>query len=256
MRPGFIRLLIAFFFLLPIWGCSSEDTPKPYGEEKALEIPGHRTEVWAVAPAINLSGHREVDAILQADLVFNELQSVKGMTAIPVNRVAQVYAGIEIRQVETERQAARVCDLLGADALLVPTVTAYDPYSPPKMAASLLLFRRVRNTAKQASAEGKASADESDPDHLRNPQQLIELRQAVGMFDSADGTVRDAMLKFSAGRSDPNGPMAEREFFLSMDSYTGFVYHCLIADLLGVPRQQADPVVGSSSTGAAAKSGR
>jgi len=67
-------------------------------------------------------------------------------------------------------------------------------------------------------------------------------RQAVGMFDSMDGTVRKNILIFANGRSDPNGPMAEREYFLSMDRYTGFVYHELIADLLGVP---AEPVADS-----------
>jgi hypothetical protein len=34
--------------------------------------------------------------------------------------------------------------------------------------------------------------------------------------------------------------MAERECFLSMDSYWGFVYHQLIAGLLGVPAEPLD----------------
>ncbi len=33
-----------------------------------------------------------------------------------------------------------MCRLLGCDGLVIPTVTAYDPYDPPKFGASLQLF--------------------------------------------------------------------------------------------------------------------
>src|SRR5690349_9933797 len=54
-------------------GCSH---PQPYGVEHQLVLPGGRPQVWAVAPAVNLSGMREVDAILQSDLLFQQLQEV------------------------------------------------------------------------------------------------------------------------------------------------------------------------------------
>ena len=65
-----------------------------------------------------------------------------GLTVVPVNRVAEVYASLRIEKVQSAEQAAIVCDLLGCDALVVPTMTAYDPYNPPKMGASLQVFRR------------------------------------------------------------------------------------------------------------------
>jgi len=75
------------------------------------------------------------------------------------------------------------------------------------------------------------------------------LKQVVGIYDSENGTVREALLKFAAGRSDPNGPMSEREYFLSMDRYSGFVYHQLIADLLGVPAEPKPDDEKDKSTG-------
>jgi hypothetical protein len=214
LRRFYFCLLPSAFCLLFFSGCYFDEPPKPYGTEHRMEVPGHQTLLWAVAPAINLSGEREVDPILQADLVYQELQDVHGMTAVPVDRVAQVFAGLNIRQIETPQQAEQVCQILQVDALVIPTVTAYDPYVPPKMAASLALFYRS------------------------NDQE--RLRQTVGNFDSSDGSVRSAMLKFAAGRTDPNGPMSDREYFLSMDRYSGFVYHQLIADLLGVPAEPSD----------------
>src|SRR5262245_60854563 len=124
-------------FVIATIGCQHKDSG--YGTEIPLRFPGARTQVWAIAPAVDLSG-QNIDPLLQADLVFGQLQQVKGITAIPVNRVAEVYAALRISQVESEEQASVVCDLLGCDALLVPTITLYDPYNPPKLGASLQLF--------------------------------------------------------------------------------------------------------------------
>lgn len=217
-----------------VWlsGCG-DPPPKPYGEEHNLEMPGLQTDVWAVAPAINLSGHAEVDPILQADILYQQLQSVHGLTVVPVDRVVQVYQGLNIDRINSLEQAALVCDILQVDAVVVPTVTAYDPYTPPKMGASLALFRKptgyVRPLASDAlGPSGRAHGGRAD------------LKQAVGIYDAADGSVRKSLQVFAAGRTDPNGPMAEREYFLSMDRYGGFVYHQLIADLLGVPPEPVE----------------
>src|SRR4051812_22126635 len=46
-------------------GCAK--APK-YGVETVSTLPGGRAQVWAVAPAVNLSGQREVDPLLQSDV--------------------------------------------------------------------------------------------------------------------------------------------------------------------------------------------
>ena len=52
------------------------------------------------------------------------------------------------------------------------------------------------------------------------------------MYDAANGSVRDAVLDYAKGRNDPVGPLGSKEYFVNMDSYCGFVYHALIADLV------------------------
>jgi hypothetical protein len=75
-------------------GCAHH--AQPYGQEQQMFLPGARQLVWAVAPTVNLSGESQVDPLLSSDLVFAELQQVKGLTVIPVNRVAEVYAALKI----------------------------------------------------------------------------------------------------------------------------------------------------------------
>jgi hypothetical protein len=214
--------------LLVAAGCSKK--PPQYGTERRLSLPDRREQVWAVAPAIDLSG-QSVDPILQADLVYAQLQTVAGVKAIPVNRVVEVYASLRITSVQSADQAALVCDLLGADGLVVPTITAWDPYNPPKIGASLQLFARpdayqrpgnidVRDLVRQAAPKVGQSYPQPD------------FAQSVGMFDAADGSVRDRLMRYAAGRNDPLGPLKHKEYLLSIDRYSSFVYHELIEGLL------------------------
>ena len=213
-------------------GCQK---PVMYGREHELVLDQEHGEVWAVAPALNLSGQRDVDPLLQADIVYGQLQRVRGLTVVPVNRVAEVYASLRIEKVQSAEQAAIVCDLLGCDALVVPTVTAYDPYNPPKMGASLQVFNRPENFSRAASVDVRALSRAAAPpadESLPRQQAAAGFLQAVGMFDAANGTTHDAVLVYAAGRTDPAGPMGTKEYFASMERYCGFVYYELIADLL------------------------
>jgi hypothetical protein len=211
-------------------GCA-EQTPQ-YGVERQLGWQNRQHEVWAVAPAINLSGYGSVDPLLQADLLYAQLQQVRGLTVIPVNRVAETYATLKIDKVQSEQQAALVCELLGADRLIVPTITAYDPYVPPKVGASLQVLNRPKDWVRPASVDPRELARQAAPnegDALPSGPQFI---QAVGMFDAANGSVRDALYRYAAGRNDPVGPMGPKEYLASMDRYCGFVYHELIEQVI------------------------
>lgn len=226
---GLVAVLLAGMLAA---GC--EPPPKAYGSEAQLYAPGSRRLIWAVAPAVDLSGERQVDPLLQADLVYQQLQEVHGVTAIPVNRVVEVYASLRIDKVESQAQADLVCDLLGCDGLVVPTVTAYDPYDPPKFGASLQLFRKpaVYSRPEQVDPRELARAASPKADASVGSSASQSLVQVVGMYDAANGTTREAVFRYAQGRNDPVGPYGEKEYLVSMDRYCGFAYHELVADLL------------------------
>src|SRR6188508_1938922 len=100
-------ILAAHLTITTIAGCTRAE-PK-YGTERQVALPGTKRQIWAVAPAVNLSGQR-IDPLLQADLAYQQLQQVDGVTVIPVNRVAEVYAGLRIEQVTSAEQAEIVCE--------------------------------------------------------------------------------------------------------------------------------------------------
>ena len=224
--------VVMLFCSQGLLGC--KQTEPQYGTEAALALPTRKPQVWAVAPAVDLSGQREVDAILQADLLYQQLQTVRGVTAVPVNRTAEVYASLGIVQVQSAEQAAIVCEMLGCDGLVVPTVTAYDPYNPPKFGASLQLFSGRATVKTAAGVDPRELTRRAAPleDEALPDAGAGSFRQAVGMFDAANGSVRDALHAYAIGRNDPHGPMGAKEYLVSMDRYCGFVYHELIDRLI------------------------
>ncbi len=223
-----MRSIIACVAITFLSGCFA---PK-YGEETALSISNGSHPIWAIAPAINLSGESSVDPILQADLVYHQLGAVNNVTLIPVNRVIQVFAALHISQVESQEQASIVCEQLGCDGLVIPTITIYDPYNPPKLGAALQLMRRdttvhVNNVdARELTRQAMPMVTDVLPPH---PTFI----QVVGMYDAANGSVRDALWRYAKGRNDPTSPLAADEYLLSMDRYCGFVYYTLIQQMIG-----------------------
>jgi hypothetical protein len=194
-------------------GCGQD---REYGYESSLFLASGKRQVWAVAPVLNLSGQRQVDALLQADLLYSQVQQIEGITAIPVNRVAEAYARLGVMSVQSSSQAVEVCRMLGADAILVGTVTIFDPYNPPKFGVALQLLYRD-----EPADSGQKPAD---------------MAQVVGMFDAANGTVRQQLARYAAGRNDPTGALGEKEYLMDMDRYCGFVYYRLVGELLSSPK--------------------
>lgn len=210
---------------------------KPYGQEQTKALSTRRRQVWAVAPVINLSGEQGVDPFLQADLVFQQLQQVRGVTAVPVNRVAEVFATLRIQKVSNPEQAALVCDLLQCDGLVVPSVTIFDAYNPPKLGGAMQLFMKPGTYARPVNVDPREIARSARPKTVdAMPPAGADVVQVVGMFDAANGTVRDRLHVYAAGRHDPVGPLGEREYFMNMDRYCGFVYSELIDQLIASPK--------------------
>lgn len=209
-------------------GCES---PVPYGRERTLMMPGPKQKVWAIAPVVNLSGQQGVDPLLQADIIYQQMQTVSGLTVVPVDRVAQVYAAAGIEQVQSAEQAQAVIETLGCDGLIVVTVTQWDPYNPPKVGAAMQLFESPKDRI-NGSPDPQQMIRAATPGPETSLPRNTDFTQVVGMYDAANGSVRQAVGAFARGRHEPAGPMGEREYFANMDRFCGFAYNQLTESLL------------------------
>ncbi|MGF1634676.1 MAG: hypothetical protein ACFCVE_12555 [Phycisphaerae bacterium] len=217
--------------MLTLAGCQSK-VPQ-YGREARLALPAGMQRVWAIAPAQNISGEAGVDPLLQADILYSHVEQISGVTAVPVNRAAEVMAALGLRRIESLEQAQIICELLGVDGIIVPTVTLFDPYDPPRFGVSLQVFESTRaTTLGTGNLDPRELARMAAPTDIEPLSLPADFRQKSGVFDATNGSTRDAVAAYAAGRNDPTGPVGVRAYFLDMERFCGFAYHELLSGLV------------------------
>ena len=190
-------------------------------------------QLWAVAPFANESGVSTVDTHRMADLFTQELQGVVGIDTIPVNRVIFAMRNIGMTAVTSPAEARLLARTLGADAIVVGTVTAYDPYPPPTLGAAVQLF----------APDPRGSVMDLDPKELtRAPRDpfaaagqvgpVTAIAQAAGVFDASNHQTLAWLERYAAGRTKPDTAFGPDIYLMSMELYTQFVSFRLIHDLL------------------------
>lgn len=241
------RFLLVAFASVALAGCSTSpklQTPttlvSPYGER----------QVWAVAPFINESGVSIVAGDQVADAFTTEAEGIDGIDTLPVNRVIAAMRRLNLSAVTTPAQARMLLTALGADGLIVGTVTSYDPYQPPKFGAAIALFTTDAASSRfidpvQAT---RARTDDVSPGALPSNAPAA---QASGIYDAGSHETLSGLASYSAGRSEPSSAFGERIYLYRMDLYTQFAAYRLLHDLLQAEQARLLPAqagVGSGDT--------
>ncbi len=215
------------------WGHDDSSLTAPYGER----------QVWAVAPLANESGTLQVDGARVADHLTQQLERAKGLDVVAVNRVLAAMESLGMAEVTSPDQAMKLRRTLGVDALLVGTVTAYDPYDPPKLGLAVELYTGPRRPC--ASLEIRelthAATDTSAQPPAVDPLKPVSV--VSGFYDAADPNVRQLMEQYAKERgSEAHAEENWRLYRISMDLYTEFVAYVVSDRLLAAERQRLQPV--------------
>lgn len=117
--------------LLGLFCCSGCYLLPDIAHQPTLHNPFPQLSKVAVAPFFNLSNEPTVDGRQFALAYFNELQLVPGYEVVPVGVVERTMQDHRIT-LRGPRDARRLAQLLGADAVVVGAITDYSPYYPPR----------------------------------------------------------------------------------------------------------------------------
>src|SRR5262249_27350631 len=98
--------------------------------------------LWAVVPLNNESGTSAADALAISDRLVNKITEVEGLAAVPMNRTMAAMRALGMPAVRSASDARYLAEALGADGIIVGTITSYDPYNPPKVGLALALFAK------------------------------------------------------------------------------------------------------------------
>ncbi len=229
VRAGVCLVLVA-----ALVGCASNKDP--LSPPRPLVSPYDTVNgeaLWAVAPLMNETGVSFVDTGAVADALVAAVGEVRGIACLPLNRTLLAMRGRQVKSVSTPGEARALANTLGVDGLIVGTVTAYDPYDPPKLGLSLVLWTRERSGLAAVDPVQLQSAF-SDQDRRARRNWSVDRPSATVSehLDASNHEVLMALRQYQTGRSDPGSALGWRSGLVSMDLYTRFAAHWAVSRLL------------------------
>mgnify|MGYP005842722195 CR=1 FL=1 len=235
-----LLIAVAAIGALAAPGC---ETMFPTPGADPLQSPYGERRVWAIAPLRNESGSLAADGVLMADHLARQLENAGNLDVMPVNRTLAAMQAAGLSAIESPQQAAQIRSLLNADAILVGSITAYDPYDPPKLGLAVELYADASRQKHDAPLDVRelsraSTGDEAElPNRPRDPSAASSVVSAF--FDAADPAVRERLERYANRRGPVNEPDAWRRYRVSMDLYSEFVSYVVSWRLL---REEAQRV--------------
>ncbi len=181
--------------------------------------------VWAVAPLTNESGVSIARPDALADALVGAITDVQGLSCLPFNRTLAAMQALNLRGVRTAAEAQMLATALGADGIVVGTITSYDPYTP-EVGVALALYAKPGSLRTQgkpwnpkdlrtATTEGnEAFSIASEP-----------LAQVHERFDAKNNQVLMDVKSYADGREKNLSAMGWRRYIASMELFSQFAMH-------------------------------
>lgn len=219
--------------LLALAGCGLTDKKAPPPPvEVAISSPYPGVHTLAIAPTINLSGSRDFDPLVVSDTLFGEMGQVPGLNVLPLNKTLLAMQRLGVRTIDDPKVAQRLASMLNADGLVIPAVTAYDPYNPPNVGMILQMYTPAsgRPTAVAARPNTSTSAE----DYIGQP-----VSQVNGVFNATNQSVLHELRTYAAGRTEYDSALQEKKFLVNADLYMRFVCHAMVRRLMEVESSRA-----------------
>jgi hypothetical protein len=241
MKPAMLVAALA----ICLCSCTAPEKLQP---PVALNSPYELSQIWAVAPLVNESGVSTVRTDRISDFLIEQIEQVRGINAIPLNRVIAAMRRLQMRSITSPMEAHSLMNALGVDGLIVGTVTAYDPYSPPKMGAAVQLYHRESPPAMAAVDPVKLTRATTELEAPAAMSQFAPVAQATGVFDASNHQTLAWLNEYAIGRTEPGSAYGQQVYLVNMELYTQFVAFRLLHDLLDSERARLTPAATQPTT--------
>lgn len=197
-----------------IGGCDSRPALR---QPEVLRSPFAAPQLWAVAPFMNESGVSNADGSRVADQFVKVIEETEGLSCVALNRTIATMQVLGMRSIRTDQDAVRLRDAMGVDGLVVGTITAWNPYPPPKIGLAAQVYLR----------EGLI-----DPATLAPVAGDRPTSAASGFFDSANHAVLASLRRYSSARHEPEGSYGEDIYLVDMSRFAEFASHEILTRIL------------------------
>lgn len=182
--------------------------------------------LWGIVPLRNESGTSVVDVYSATDAVFAAASQIEGIRTVPLNRTLEAMRSLEMTSVENPGQLESLAKTMGVDGLIVGSITAYDPYEPPKFGLSLALYGRpgkLKPGQMDAVDIQKLSYQPTDYEFFPNTGFSSAPASVVSEYlDARNHAVQMRLRDYATGRHDMKSARGWRTYLASMHLYTEF----------------------------------
>ncbi len=230
MDRGFsLAVLLVVALCAALCGCAKQDPLRPPQQLLSPYASTPAEPVWAVVPLRNESGTSAVDQLAISDTLVATVTQARGLRALPLNRVLDAMAALEMAHPQTPADLDRLARAVGADGVIVGSITAYDPYEPI-MGVALGLYARP-GALEHAGVEEL----EINPRQLREQPTTYDhfgTQRSMGrgpassimlVLDGRDHDVKMRVRRYAEGRTEGVSSLQWERYLRSMPEYERFV---------------------------------
>lgn len=224
----------ALLLALALGGCAGPglDSPRMH----ASPYDASRGEpTWAVVPLRNESGTSLLAEDRISDAVVAAAAQTQGLRCLPLNRTLAAMRSLSMERVESPAQLRQLAAAMGADGIIVGSITEYDPYTP-KLGLALALY-----APPGALASGRS--EPVDPRHLTYQPTDYDYFEGAAFqddplavvsvyLDGKNHQVQMDVKDYATGRHDRRSALEWKRYLAIMDLYTEFAAWHAVGRLL------------------------
>lgn len=192
--------------------------------------------LWAVAPLRNETGTTLADAYEVSDKVVAAASQVQGVRVVPLNRTIAAMRALRMSDLKSPAEVRQLASELGVDGVIVGSITAWDPYDPPKLGIALALYARPGAMERRRPTSIDTRTLRYQPtDYQYFPRSSFDSTPASVISEYLDGKNHQVLMdvkSYAEGRHDPATALGWRRYLASMDLFTEFAAWHAVGRLL------------------------
>lgn len=234
-----VMLTLAALLLFAAGGCGFD--LKRSADDDGPRSPYAERQLWAVVPLRNESGTMQADGYRMADHLARQLETIARIDVMPVNRVIAAMQALELASIDRMVDAHRLQAALGADGLVVGSITAFEPYDPPKIGLAVELYldpRREMPTVFDTRTLSRAAVESQTHPSRRRAEERAPGGPASAIsdyYDAADPRIAGWLEAYAERKQrgvDAHDAISRSLYRHSIDLYSEFVAHLAVSHLL------------------------
>jgi hypothetical protein len=233
-RPAARRLCLALALLLA--ACAPKPRLTPPQELSAPYDVSRGEVLWGVVPLRNESGTSALDSISVSDKVVAAAAQVRGVRALPINRTIAAMRALKLTELKGPDDLKTLATEMGVDGLIVGSITAWDPYDPPKLGLALALYARpgaMERLAPQPLDTRKLEYQPTDYQYFpRSTYKEAPASVVSEYLDAKNHAVLQTLQAYALGRHDPTSAYGWKRYTASMDLFSEFAAWHAVSRLL------------------------